>query len=333
MPRNMPPPQAMMRGAPLMAKSAGIGGILSGFAGGGGAKMDDYEDLGSFSEAAPELEPELVAGDQWSDLDALVLAGASEARRGKLVPRPASFDRAAIERDVALVNSVAKERWVDPFESRGMFDHRYEAMGRADVPSDGRVHRASVATVPCNVLITWRAVPSEAPEVYREAHVINPFEQALLGGPVDVYLDGSLLAETTSTRIDSGGTLWCGMGVDDRVKIARNVRAEEESAGLLGGSLAVTHTVGIELTSTIKDPIKVVVLERVPVTDDKAIEVKIVKATPVPTTYDQADRGSPVRGGCRFETAVGPGKPTTLEIVYRLVFASKLDIVGGSRRG
>jgi hypothetical protein len=324
MPMSMPMP-ALGRGAPSRAKSAGLlGAVSSAFA--GSAEMMDE---GAVME---EIEPELVAGAQWNDLDALVLAGPQEPRRGKLVPQAAAGEQ-SLERMAHALDGLARERWIDPGESRGMFDHRYEAGGRADVPSDGRVHRVGVATSPCNVLISWRTVPSEAPEVYREANVINPFDQALLGGPVDVYLDGSLLAQTKIERIDRGGTLWCGMGVDDRVKVARNVRVEEESAGLLGGSLAVTHTVGIELSTVIKDPIKVVVLERIPVTDDKNVEVKIVKATPVPTVYDQSERGAPVRGGCRFEVTVTPGKKLPLEIVYRLVFSSKLDIVGGSRRG
>jgi hypothetical protein len=333
---GMPPPPPMPMSMPMAmaapgraaaprAKSAGLLGAVSSAFGGSAEMMDE----GAVMEP---LEPELVAGAQWNDLDSLVLAGPQEPRRGKLVPRVEGGEQ-SLERTAHALDGLARVRWMDPSESRGMFDHRYEASGRADVPSDGRVHRVAVATSPCNVLISWRTVPSESPEVYREANVINPFEQALLGGPVDVYLDGSLLAQTKIDRIDRGGALWCGMGVDDRVKVARNVRVEEESAGLLGGSLAVTHTVGIELSTVIKDPIKVVVLERVPVTDDKNVEVKIVKATPVPTAYDQSERGAPMRGGCRFEVMVTPGKKLPLEIVYRLVFSSKLDIVGGSRRG
>lgn len=331
-PGAMPMLQMQSRDMPR-AKSAGVFGAVANAIGGAISSADEDGYGGGIEEGGiyEPQEPELVAGAQWSDLDSLVLAGAQEPRRGKLVPR-AQAER-SVESMAHDLDGLAKERWIDPSVSRGMFDHRYEAGGRADIPSDGRVHRVGVATAPCNVLISWRTVPSESPEVYREANVINPFEQALLGGPVDVYLDGSLLAQTNIDRIDRGGTLWCGMGVDDRVKVARNVRVDEESAGLLGGSLAVTHTVGIELTSSIKDPIKVVVLERVPVTDDKDIEIKIVKANPVPTTYDQSERGSPMRGGCRFDTVVNPGKKLPLEIVYRLVFSSKLDIVGGSRRG
>ena len=214
-----------------------------------------------------------------------------------------------------------------------MFDHRYDAAGRADVPSDGRLHRVGVGAAPCAVRLAWRTVPSESAEVYREAHVVNPFDTALLGGPVDVYLDGSLLTTTNIDRIDRGGTLFCGMGVDDRIKVARNVRVDEEAAGLLGGSTAVVHAVAIELSSAVRERVNVTVLERVPVTDDKAVEVKIVRTSPQPATYDQADRGAPVRGGVRFEASVSPNDKTRIELVYRLVFPQKLDIVGGSRRG
>lgn len=339
MPQGMParagaPPMPMSLAAPMpmqmqsrsmpAAKGAGmlgaaVGALFDSDGGGGGAY-----------EPEPELEPELVMGAQWQNLDALVLAGPDDTRRGRLVPSPGSL---AAGGSVHELDGLAKDRWVDPSDSRGMFDHRYEAAGRADVPSDGRVHRVGVQTAACNVLIGWRSVPSESLEVYREANVVNPFNTALLGGPVDVYLDGSLLAETKAQRIDKGGVLWCGMGVDDRVKIARNVRADEESAGLLGGSLAVTHTVSIELSSTIKDPIKVKVLERVPVTDDKNIEIKLLKINPQAQAYDQANRGNPIRGGYQFEAAVTGGAKANLEVVYKLVFASKLDIVGGSRRG
>ena len=91
------------------------------------------------------------------------------------------------------MNAAADARYKDPADTRGMFDHRYEAAGRADVPSDGQAHRVSVASAGCAVQTHWRTVPSEGPDVYREAHVTNPFDTGLLGGPVDVYLEGSLL--------------------------------------------------------------------------------------------------------------------------------------------
>ena len=325
-------PMSMSMPQTLRAKSrAGVLGAL--LEGGGGPSSSTREALTLAEAMSPEVEPEAAPSEAWSDHDALVLANADEPNRGRLVPRRAAEGAAAVEAACGEVDLAAGDRYRDPAETRGMFDHRYDAAGRADVPSDGRLHRVGVDDAPCAVRLAWRTVPSESAEVYREAHVLNPFDTALLGGPVDVYLDGSLLTTTNIERIDRGGTLFCGMGVDDRIKVARNVRVDEEAAGLLGGSTAVEHAVAIELSSAVRERVNVTVLERVPVTDDKAVEVKIVRTSPQPVAYDQADRGAPVRGGVRFEASVSPNDRTCIELVYRLVFPQKLDIVGGSRRG
>jgi len=327
-PMPMPMPQALR----AKSRSRVLGGLLEG---GGGLSSSTREALmlADAMSPEPEVEPEAAPSEAWSDHDALVLANADEPNRGRLVPRRDAEGAIAVEAACGEVDLAASDRYRDPAETRGMFDHRYDAAGRADVPSDGRLHRVGVGAAPCAVRLAWRTVPSESAEVYREAHVVNPFDTALLGGPVDVYLDGSLLTTTNIDRIDRGGTLFCGMGVDDRIKVARNVRVDEEAAGLLGGSTAVVHAVAIELSSAVRERVNVTVLERVPVTDDKAVEVKIVRTSPQPATYDQADRGAPVRGGVRFEASVSPNDKTRIELVYRLVFPQKLDIVGGSRRG
>ncbi len=332
----LPPPAPMAVSAPagammMQAKRVAETGAFSGFAAavGGGAWDGPADAFAEVAEHQPE-ELELVVGARWNDYDKLVLLGPEEPHRGRLAP---DTNGASYGHGASHGLSAGDPRLRDPVETRGMFDHRYEAGGRADVPSDGRLHRVSVAAGTSAVQIAWRCVPSEAPDVYREAHFTNPFDTGLLGGPVDVYLDGSLLAATTIERIDRGGSLFCGMGVDDRIKVARNVRAAEESAGILGGAIAVTHHVDIEISSTLKEPVEVTVLERVPVTDDKAIEVKVLEQRPPATPYDQADRGDPVRGGLRFEVIAVPGKKVPIHLSYRLVFSQKLEIVGGNRRG
>jgi uncharacterized protein (TIGR02231 family) len=299
-----------------------------GYAGsGGGAPLPP-------PRPAPQpVEPELVPSGAWLDYDRLALAGADDARRGRLIPASRASEGRAAATAQREIERAGGATFVDPRESRGMFDHRYEAQGSADVPSDGRLHRVVVGARECRADVSWRAVPSKAAEVYREAELLNPFEAALLSGPADVYLDGSLLTTTVIPRVDRGGTLACGMGTDDRVKVARNVRVSEESAGLLGGSTAVTHIVTIELASSVRDAVKVIVLEALPITDDKALEVKTLSTRPEPAPYDQTKLGSPIRGGRRFDVVIEPGKKAEVEIVYRLAFSTKLDVVGGSRRG
>jgi len=330
---------SMLQSAPMPAGSAaesfGSRGGASGIGGAParGAATPFEADAVSIHESRDEEEEPLSPSDTWLDYDGLVLASPDDTRhRGRLIPNR-SDAVGGIARASGAVDRVAEPGFRDPRTSRGMFDQRYESEGSADVPSDGRAHRVTVGTAETNVRLAWRTVPVASPEVFREAILQNPFGYALLGGPVDVYLDGSLLTTTSIDRIDRGGRLTVGMGVDERIKVARNVRVAEEASGLLGGALTVTHNVDIELSSTIGGQADVTVLERVPVTDDKAIEVKIVRVTPPADPYDQAGLGAPIRGGLAFHVTVDPAKKSRLEVVYRLQYANKLDIAGGSRRG
>jgi len=169
-------------------------------------------------------------------------------------------------------------------------------------------------------------------DVYREAVQRNPFSSALLPGPVDVFVDGSLLTTSTIDFVGAGGTVRLGLGVEERVRIARNVRVEEESAGFLGGKTAVLHAVEIDVSSSLGHPVSVVVYDRVPVTEDKDVEIELTSARPRPDHYDQADRAAPIRGGIAFSLELAANQKDRIEFRYRIVFPAKNELTGGNRR-
>ena len=220
----------------------------------------------------------------------------------------------------------------DPRESRGRFDHRYEAEGLQEVQSDGQAHRLVLQGAEGAPALSFVTVPREAKEVYRQAELQNPIAGPLLAGPVDVYMDGSLLTSTQLERVDRGGTLLIGMGIEERLRVARNARVEEESAGMLGGSTAVTHTVTIELSSALGRPVAVSVIDRVPVSTEKGVEIRRTAARPEPAIYKQEERGAPVSGGLRWVINLAAGERAQVEYQYRVTFPAKAEVVGGNRR-
>jgi uncharacterized protein (TIGR02231 family) len=220
----------------------------------------------------------------------------------------------------------------DPLQSRGLFDHRYEAQGGCDVPSDGGLHRVPLGEGESPSTQRWRTVPRERPEVYRELELRNPFDAPLLAGPVEVYLDGSLLAVDHIDRIDRGGSAQVGLGVEERMKVARNITMTENTAGLLRGETVLTHTVTVELVSSLGAPGLVDVVDRLPVSDDKTVELKLLRAAPEPDSYTQAERGDPLRGGRRWRVLVPAGGKAQVEYTYTITLPSKSELVGGNRR-
>jgi hypothetical protein len=275
----------------------------------------------------------IVPADAWLDFDALVLADpADRERRGRLVrvAAPSVPTRPGARR--SLDDAPAPRLAVDTLTARGRFDHRYDAEGTSDVPSTGLPQRIAVAAAEASATPRFVAVPREAAEVYREVEIDNPFPSPLLAGPVDVFLDGALMTTSQIAFVDRRGLVHLGLGVEDRLRVARNARVEEGTAGLLGGSAVIDHAITVDLASTLGRKVSVDVLERVPVTDDKDVDVKLLYSRPDHEKYTQVERGAPLRRGVRFRVEVPPGGDAKIELGYRVTLPAKNEIVGGNRR-
>ncbi len=317
----MPQKKSRKRSAkPAPLAEMAVGGAPPG-AGGGGVPTN----LLGMTESNL-VEP----GEGWLDFDSVVLAAPSSSQRGKLKRRAASSSRSG-----SLGEAEERARTmgvVDPMVSRGHFDHRYDSQARIDVPSDGALHRVEISAASCPASLSWRTNPREDSAVYREVSLDNPFPSPLLAGPLDVYVRGSLVSNTDLTTVGRGGTMTAGLGVDDRIRVARNARVREESAGLLGGKREIDHFIDIELASSLGFDAVVEVIDRIPVSRDEHVEVEMFESVPKGESYDQSDRDAPVEGGHRWRVDVIAGQNATIRFAYRIKLRSKDELEGGNRR-
>jgi hypothetical protein len=286
--------------------------------------------LGGLADARGGIEP----SDTWLDFDALKMTGPDSPGRGRLKHGgdPAYQARANARGRIEQVAPGPALK--DPVATRGRFDHRYDASGAVEIPSDGLPHRIALAVGEAPSTVKYRTVPRESQDVFREVELKNPFAAPLLAGPVDVYVEGSLLLTTEIERIDRGGTMTVGMGVEDRIRVARNARVDEESAGLLRGNTVVDATVTIDLTSALGREVKVLVVDRIPTSsqDPKNIEVELVSAQPSSQPYKQEERGRPIEKGLLWALDVPASGKARVTFRYKISFSSKSELVGGNRR-
>lgn len=178
----------------------------------------------------------------------------------------------------------------------------------------------------------FTCVACEDDRVFREIELLNPLKAPLLPGPVDVFVEGALLTTTALAATDRGGKLRVGLGVEERLRVARNVRATEESKGMLGQSRAIRHKVSTEVASSLPAEVQVEVIERVPVTTDKEITVTVDKAEPRPEDYDQKARGPVVKGGKLFRLTVKAGGSAAAVLEYTITLPASSELLGGNRR-
>ncbi len=364
------PMPEMARLAPQSKKGGGlgmIGGLVAApaalLAAGAGAAargmksiMADKEQPRAHSNAREEAPAELVAPADLLAYGDLRMPPASAPDRGRLVPADRrdlylavlaqqqvvlSFDVLAVIAETERRAQLASNRASPPGTTASWsdaYDYAFPADGAVDVPSDGGWHGLALGVADAPVRVRHVVVPRESSDVFRIARLDSPHDAPLLPGPMDVYDGRDFLLTTSVAFTPPRGHVELGLGVDQRVKVARNATYREETAGMLRGSLRLEHQVEIEVENLTGRAIEVEVRERLPVRavdDDDDVDIAIERVQPpwqawTPEPEHPGERR--LRGGHRWELALEPDAKQKLELQYHLKIASKHELVGGNRR-
>ncbi|MCC7509547.1 MAG: DUF4139 domain-containing protein [Planctomycetes bacterium] len=297
----------------------------------GGAALDDYEGADGAEQDSTDA-PESADAEAWLDFDTLEVTPGEVYGRGRLA-RGSVASAPGLHQSLNHVEGLSGPGGSsDPRYSRGMFDHQFEAEDLVEIPADGTAHRIHLLSKPARSRMRMRCVPLADERVFREVELDNPLEAPLLPGPVDVFMDGALLITAQVGSVDRGGTVRFGLGEEQRVTVARNMRASEETKGLLGGKASVSHVVTLEVASSLPAEIELELIERVPVPAGKDIQIEVNSSTPKAELYKQEERDYPVKGGYRWLLKLPAGGKQEVKLQYTLAFDKDYEVEGGNRR-
>lgn len=324
---SMPRPKSMSKKKAVRRESmkASLGSAAGGSAPGGmmdlEAKMDSPMEMDSMSMDGP-LRP----GDEWLQFGNLRMPPSGDSGRGKL-RREGGESRSAGTQ--SLTPEPAGHVLPRPVEG---FDYSFEVEGSTTIPSDGTWVGASLSVAHAKGTPRFVCVPRESRDVFRFIDVENPLEAPLLPGPLDIYVDGRFLLARAMPVVSPGETLKLGLGVEQRIKVARNVHFEESVAGMLRGSLELEHQLEVEVVSYIDTDAVLEVRERVPVLreDEDDIEVRVERSEPKWSPYKSDD--DTLEGGYRWKIPLARGEKHILKAKYVIKISAKNELVGGNRR-
>ncbi|WP_406364489.1 DUF4139 domain-containing protein [Streptomyces sp. NBC_00645] len=282
---------------------------------------------------APASGPPRPSGAEL-DYSALVLSGPDEqdGRRGRLFPDSA-FDPVAAEyrrRAEAVASLPLPGHAVRPRESAGSFDHRFDALARADVPSDGTWHTVTVGEIPVGLRTEYLCVPSVEQTVYATLALANSTDQALLAGPVEVTADDEFLLTAALPTLAPGGVCRVGLGPAEGIRVTRRTNLHESTSGLRNTTTVLDHRVHVELASRLAGPATIEVLERVPVASDT--DVRIEERADWTTPPDDAEGEHHAAGTRVWRVDLPAGATTALDGGYEIRIPSAKALAGGNRR-
>jgi uncharacterized protein (TIGR02231 family) len=329
-------------------RGGGIVGAIGGMLGGGGGGPEG----GAFvSHDIPPPEPEHAAAPEQLAYGNLRMPGPKDSRRGALIVaqrrerylemlwvREVTRDIDVVALIDTAVNTAQRAGHGGPpprhhlAASLGGFDYIYAADGVVDIPSDGDFHGIPLMARQAPIELGYVVVPRESSDVFRHVTLKNPLEAPLLPGPADIYVGGDYLLSTDLRVAPPRGEVKIGLGVEQAIKVSRNTSFAEESAGLMGGSLALRHEITIEVANRRERPINIEVQERLPTLREREDEIQLDLVQVEPPWIDYDPEEYALKGGHRWQLQLPPGQTRKLRVVYVIKISAKKELVGGNRR-
>ncbi len=348
------PPMAASPVAMSIPAPKGRGGVGSalgaafGSAGGGGMPEGSSGSSGSLAmlqEPEHEVAPEQLAyGD-------LRMPGPQDGRRGSLIVSQrrerylemlwvrevtreidvvALIDSAVIQAQRAGASGLPPRHTLAT--SAGGFDYVYAADSVVDIPSDSVFHGIPLMARSATIELGYIVVPRESTDVFRHVKLKNPLDAPLLPGPADIYVGGDYLLSTDLRLAAPRGEVKIGLGVEQAIKVSRNTSYAEETAGLMGGSLALRHEIVVEVANRRDRPVNIDVLERLPSLREREDEIALDIAVIDPPWIAYEPEEYALKGGHRWQIQVPAGQQKKLRVVYVIKISAKKELVGGNRR-
>ncbi|MFT4099214.1 MAG: mucoidy inhibitor MuiA family protein [Rhodoblastus sp.] len=270
---------------------------------------------------APEVEPERIAF--W---EPPVPMAAGMARREAQPMAKMQMDAA---RPASEAIAPAAPPPVQAVEQQSVlqadaWQANFVVPGKISVAADGATKNFALGAKRYEPSLVIKTSPALDPTAYLEAHLENAEEAPLLAGPVSVQRDGAFVGQGALKSVAPGEGFDLGFGADDRVSVARVPVKRKENEPTWYNQTKLDQR---DYKTTIKNlhdfPIKTVVVDRIPFSENSAIVVEQLPQTTPPTDKQIGDK----RGVMAWSFDLKPGEQKELRLAWRMKWPADRDVV------
>ncbi|KAF5389962.1 hypothetical protein D9757_003569 [Collybiopsis confluens] len=217
----------------------------------------------------------------------------------------------------------------------GRFNHSvFQVPGLISVPCDNEAHHVTVVELKeLETKLLWYAVPKMDTRVHLNAKIKNTSEYVLLSGEASVYVDGTFISRSCVPSAGPDESFDCSLGLDSSIKITYHPLSSKVSqrtlfTGFTGlnsiSTFGTTKTTATRYTQRVTvlntkrvriDALKL--LDRLPVSEDERIAVKILKPAELNTSNNHNKPGqtqlTETAGGLDYQNVEDTSSVTSLK--------------------
>lgn len=192
------------------------------------------------------------------------------------------------------------------------------AAGATTINGDGQPHRVALFTFGAKAVVE-RVCPAELTSlVFVLSRFTNSSGQVLLAGPVDLIRDSGLVGRAQLKFAAPGETVKLSFGNEDGIQVIRDTEEKIEEARLTGRR-TTTKKVQLHVSNTRAEPTRLIIEERVPVSEVKEVEIQVLTkdCAPAPSTVTKD-------GVARIEVDLAANATKTAKFTWEISAAAKV---------
>jgi uncharacterized protein (TIGR02231 family) len=157
----------------------------------------------------------------------------------------------------------------------------FQLGGSGNIPSDGNPHKATIFNddLPCQ--FEYIAMPKLVSFAYLQAKATNRTDGAvLLPGKANIFRDDVFVGTSKLENIASGQEFKLNLGIDEGIKIDRQLSERQVDKTFLAGNRRITYAYRIEITNLLNNGNRIQINDQIPHSRNEQVKVKILKISP-----------------------------------------------------
>lgn len=142
------------------------------------------------------------------------------------------------------------------------------------IPSDGQAHLVAIKTYDVPASYRYYAIPKLDENAFLQAQVTNWQDLDLLPGNTNIFYEGSYVGQGYIDVQNVKDTMNFSLGRDKKIVIKRERDKEKRSVKMIGSNVRESFSYNISVRNTRKEPLDLVILDQLPVSNDKDIVIE-----------------------------------------------------------
>ena len=196
-----------------------------------------------------------------------------------------------------------------------------------------------------SITLSYIVIPKLRPAAFLKASIRNSSGMTLLRGRANLTLDGTFLGNTFIPRASPDETFTLTLGIDPAIHVSyAKPTVHRSSSGVFNKEESVVYTRVISITNTKsqKEPVELLVLDQVPVSEDELLKLTILSPVGLKNEGDRARAGQGIKSGnwgkavatlkkhgeVSWNVTLNPAAAVKLVLEYATKFPASDAIVG-----